>query len=111
MRTAGEPLARRYAHTPPGYDRAAQVRLVTLHGYQEAERLHLLTPRGLLLESGGGTGRAPVRAPVRIRHLPPLPDGFAYTDLFAVQGLLLAVWEQSDFIRTGASGILIYREL
>jgi hypothetical protein len=100
VRTAGEPLPRRYARTPPGFGRAAQVRLLTLHGFQDGERLDLLAPEGLLFSASGG-------ASIRLRRLPALPADFAYTDLYAFQGLLIASWEQSDFIRTAASGILI----
>jgi hypothetical protein len=100
VRTAGEPLPRRYARTPPGYGRSAQARLLTLHGFQDGERLDLLAPEGLLLSAAGG-------APVRLRRLPALPAGFAYTGLYAFQGLLVASWEQCDFFRTGASGVLI----
>jgi hypothetical protein len=106
VRTAGEPFARRYAHTPPGYDRASQGSLLILHGFQEAGRLELLTAQGLLLSTGSDPG-----APVRVRRLPALPAGFAYCDLYVFQGLLIAVWEQSDFIRTGACGVLISRRL
>jgi hypothetical protein len=100
VRSAGEPLPRRYARIPPGNDRLAQERLLTLSGFQDGERLDLLTPEGLLLSAAGG-------GPARLRRLPALPAGFAYTGLYAFQGLLVASWEQSDFIRTGASGVLI----
>ena len=98
VRTASEPLPLRYIRAAPGSD--AQARLLTLSGFRDGERLDLLAPDGLLLSSTAG-------APVRLRRLPALPAGFAYTGLYAFQGLLVASWEQSDFIRTGASGVLI----
>ena len=100
MRSAGDPLPSRYAHTPPGFQQSAGARLLTLHGFRDGQRLLLLCPNGVLLESDEG-------ASPRLRRLPPLPEGFAYTDLFVFQELLLAVWEQSLFLQTGASGVLI----
>jgi hypothetical protein len=100
VRTAGEPLPRRYIRAATGNDRVAQARLLTLNGFRNGERLDLLAPEGLLISSSGG-------APILLRRLPPLPAGFAYTGLYVFQGLLVASWEQSDFIRTGAAGVLI----
>jgi hypothetical protein len=98
VREAGEPLPLRFIRTEPGND--SQVSLLTLNGFRDGERLDLLAPEGLLLSSSVG-------APVSFRRLPALPAGFAYTGLYLLQGLLVASWEQSDFIRIGASGVLI----
>lgn len=104
VRTAGEPLPRRYARTPPGFARDADARLLTAYGFRGEGRSLLLAPDGLLLADAGPRE-------ISARLLPPLPGGFAYTGLFVLEELLVAPWEQTDFTRTGAAGIFISGQL
>ncbi len=117
VRTAGQPLCRRYARRSSSRGEE-ESRLLTAHAFLDGERRLLLAADGLLLATGpggGGPGGSadpgdPGGAPTA-RRLPALPAGFQYTDLFALQGLLFAVWEQADFTSTGAAGIFISGEL
>jgi len=106
VRSAAEPLCRRYAQRASPW-REERDRLLTAHAFLNGERRLLLASDGLLLAAhAGGSGAA---SPAR--RLPALPAGFQYTDLFALEGLLFAAWEQVDFTTTGAAGIFISDDL
>ena len=98
VRSTADPLPRRYVYRPSGID--SQEGTVTAHAFQDAGRWLLLAPDGLLLLDTQGGSTTP-------RNLPPLPAGFQYTGLSLLDGLLVASWEQADFLTTGAAGIFI----
>ena len=104
VRSAGDPLPHRYAQRPSAAQRADEGALLTAHAFQDGERRFLLASDGLLLAAGGPGA-------VAARRLPSLPAGFQYTDLFVLEGLLFAPWEQVDFVTTGAAGIFISARL
>jgi hypothetical protein len=119
VRFAGEPLCRRYARRPSAG--RPEEGLLTAHAFLDGERRLLLASDGLLLVEGPGSSgsqassgtAAGIPAGLRPapRRLPALPAGFRYTDLFLLEGLLFAAWEQADFTTTGAAGIFISGEL
>lgn len=107
VRSSADSLQRRYAQGKPVYGREDGGSLLTAHAFRDGERWLLLASDGLLLASptGGGSGA------LAERRLPALPAGFQYTGLFVLAGLLVAPWEQVDFILSGAAGIFISGEL
>jgi hypothetical protein len=106
VRSAAEPLCRRFARRAPSRHEAAD-RLLTAHAFLDGERGFLLTADGLLLASPA----SPAVGDSIARRLPALPAGFQYTGLFVLRGLLCAPWEQADFTTTGAAGIFISGDL
>jgi hypothetical protein len=113
-RSAAEPLCRRYALRSTS-NREDGGLLLTAHAFLDGERLLLLASDGLLLVGGADGPGAAAGIPAGLRpasrRLPDLPAGFQYTDLFVLDGLLLAPWEQADFTSTGAAGIFISNAL
>jgi hypothetical protein len=104
VRSAAEPLFRRYAQRSPSAPEEGD-RLLTAFAFLDGERRFLLGSEGLLLaERAGEPGPS-------VRRLPALPAGFQYTGLYVLNGLLLASWEQADFTATGAAGIFISGDL
>jgi hypothetical protein len=57
-----------------------------------------LDPRGVVYRIGG-------QACERF-SLPPLPQGFAYSELFVVPAGVIVAWEESDFTDVGQAGLL-----
>jgi hypothetical protein len=106
VRSAAEPLCRRYARRAPSRQEEAD-RLLTAHAFLDGEQRLLLSPDGLLLAAPA----APAGGQFPARRLPALPTGFQYTGLFVLQGKLYAAWEQADFTATGAAGIFISGDL
>ncbi len=107
VRSAAEPLLRRYAQSSPSGPEPADG-LLTAFAFRDGQRRFLLDGDGLLLSArtGDASGGQPPA-----RRLPALPSGFQYTGLFVLNGLLLAPWEQADFTTTGAAGVFISADL
>ena len=67
----------------------------------QRSRYYALLPDGRLYtvpQGGGATTRL---------SLPRLPSGFQYTDISVSDGWLIAAWEEIDFYRVGAAGLLV----
>ncbi len=62
----------------------------------------------LALLPGGRVVRTTDGAAFDSFDLPPLPEGFRYTDLLKTAGTLILPWEQVLFTEVRAAGILIY---
>jgi hypothetical protein len=101
IRSAGEPLIRRYEYHPADFASAEEIHLFSLSAVQEAEHLLLLLPDGSLLHASSESRQ--------IRHslLPSLPEGFEYRELLLHGTRLVASWEQNAFTKVGSAGIFI----
>lgn len=104
LRREGAPLPERYEYHPPGYARAADIRLYSLSAVERGGRYALLLPDGLLLRAGpqGSGGPPPLR-------LAPLPSGHRYGMLLLCGDSLLVTWEQPLFTEVGSAGIFLRR--
>jgi len=99
IRTADQPLPRRYEYHPDDFTSAEQIRLYTLCGVKTGDSHLLLLPDGLLLQSATGTRE------LRRFRLPTLPADHVYTQMLLNGQNLVAGWEQTAFTEVGASGI------
>ncbi len=101
IRTEDDPLVSRYEYHPAGFTQSNDIRLYTLRIVRQRDSFYLLLPRGLILKSGQESGL------IESYELPPLPEGFRYTDLFITGNTMLAAWEQSRFTQVGAAGFYL----
>ena len=99
IRTADQPLPRRYEYHPDDFTSAEKIRLYTLCGVETDDSRLLLLPDGLLLQRGSETRE------LRRFRLPLLPFDHVYTQLLLYEQNLVAGWEQTAFTEVGAAGI------
>jgi len=99
IRSDDRPLMQRYEYHPDDFTSAEEIRLYTLSGVCRGEFYLLLLPDGLLLQGSSGSRQ------IQRFRLPPLPEGFVYTDLLLHERNLVAGWEQTAFTQVGAAGI------
>ena len=97
------PLPRRLEYHPDDFASAERIQLYSLAGSQRGERVLLLLPEGLLLESD------PASSGIHRYRLPTLPAGYEYRLLLIHEAHLLASWEHSAFTVVGAAGIFFAR--
>jgi hypothetical protein len=107
LRREGSPLPERYEYHPPGYARAADIRLYSLSAVERGGRYALLLPDGLLLRAGARAGETTAALPGL--RLPTLPSGHRYGVLLLCAESLLATWEQPLFTEVGSAGIFLRR--
>ena len=105
LRIAGNPMVRRYEYHPADFTSAEEIRLFTLFAVGREEKVLLLLPDGLLLESVSGSRQA------RLFRMPALPAGHVYRDLFLHDKYLVAGWEQPEFTEIGAAGFFFDRHV
>ena len=70
-----------------------------VHVLDEAGVLYALLPDGQVLE------QAPA-SPLESFTLPPLPAGFRYTDFVKKGDIIIASWEETQFIQVERAGII-----
>jgi hypothetical protein len=101
IRSADQPLPRRYEYHPAGFASAEEIRLYTLYGVKRSQSLLLLLPDGQLLQGSIGNRQ------LRRTRLPYLPANYVYMDLLLHGQTVVAGWEQTTFTEVGASGIFL----
>jgi len=109
LRREGSPLPERFEYHPPGFARAADIRLHTLAAVERGGRYALLLPDGLLLrarEPDAPVGAARSDSLPEL-SLPPLPTGHHYGALLVCEATVLAAWEQPLFTEVGSAGIFL----
>ncbi len=73
--------------------------ILVVHVLDEAGVLYALLPDGQVLE------QAPA-SPLESFTLPPLPAGFRYTDFVKKGDIIIASWEETQFIQVERAGII-----
>lgn len=104
VRSEGSAVRDRFRIVNPGLDAVA----IPMHKVSSADgpaEIYALGPSGRIFRSRGG------KDPLRTAALPPLPQGFTYTDFIVSGGRVILAWEESDFTDVGAAGLLLYPDL
>ena len=101
LRSEDKPLIQRFEFHPADFTSAEEIRLFSLYGAARGERVLLLLPDGLLLESVSGSRK------VGQFRLPALPEGCVYRDLLLHRGYLVAGWERLEFTEVGEAGFFL----
>jgi hypothetical protein len=104
VRGENRALQQRYEILPPEFHAVAEISLLILPVEHRGGRYTLLAPDGVLLRAREGTAR------VTAERLPPLPEGFVYTDLLISEHMLVAAWEQRAFTDVGAAGLFLWKD-
>lgn len=104
VRAESRGLQQRYQILPPEFDVATQITLLTLPVEHQDGCYTLLAPDGVLLWVREGTAR------VMAERLPPLPEGFVYSDLLISEHMLVAAWEEKVFTDVGTAGLFLWKD-
>jgi hypothetical protein len=100
LRYSDQERLERYLMLPSETSTGATVE-VPIIGVNQLPYLLALLPGGTVFSVEVGDSE-----PRRTR-LPVLPEGFRYTDLAYSDGWLIVSWEQVDFFRVGAAGLMM----
>ncbi|MBN1697161.1 MAG: hypothetical protein JW881_06585 [Spirochaetales bacterium] len=98
-------LIRRLVHEAPISIKSRLFELITIHMFSDEQKIFALLPDGHLLSVDKRSG---------LKHkqrLPDLPEGFFYTGFFINNGTIFASWEETQFIKVGAAGLLVIKNV